>query len=224
MCLPIFGKKDKLKKEDLIRRTQTLHHYVHKYFNITNRLLEILNTHLNQSPSPAVSANERTSIEENLARVRDVMHMIIEVSRREDRDVRKSIGPALYQQIAFSGVSLKEKAAVIKNLHQDTLGLLGNVFGPLVTVHLAHSDLGSVMPPAEQHESQPVLSLALGDLVQSRARITELLSEPGNQQKSLDEALELVEDALSVLKPLCDSYNDILSEVEAYVTILSENM
>jgi len=224
MSLPIIGKKDKLKKEDLIRRTQTLHHYVHRYFNITNRLLEILDTHLNQSPSPEISADERVSIEENFARVRDAMHMIIELSQREDKHVRKSLEPALYQQIAFSGVSLKEKAAMIKNLHQDTLGLLGNVFGPLVTVQLAHSDLGSVMPPAELHESQPVQSLALGDLVQHRARITKLLCGPGKQQKSLDEALELVEDALSVLQPLCDSYNDILSEVEAYVTIISENM
>ncbi|ROL51225.1 Retrotransposon Gag-like protein 6 [Anabarilius grahami] len=222
--LPIFDKKDKMKKEDLIRRTQTLHHCVHKYFSITNRLLEILNTHLNQSPSPAVSADESESIEKNCARLRDVMHMITEVSEREDRHVRKSIEPAVYQQIALSGVSLKDKAAVIKDLHQDTLGLLGNVFGPLVTVHLANSDLGSVMPPVELHESKPVLSLALGDLVQSSARITEHLCEPGNQQKSLNEALQLVEDALSVLKPLCDSYNDILSDLEAYVTIVSGNI
>ncbi|XP_067283492.1 single-pass membrane and coiled-coil domain-containing protein 3-like [Pseudorasbora parva] len=222
MSLPIFGKKDEAKKEELIRRTQTLHHYVHKYYHITNRLLDILNTHLNQSPSPAVEADERVSIEKNCTRVRDVMHMIDELSQREDRHVRKSIDPALYQQIALSGVSPKDKAAVIKDLHQDTLGLLGNVFGPLVTVQLAHSVLGSVMPPVEQDKA--ILSLALGDLVQSRPRIPELLCGPGNQQKSLHEALGLVEDALSVLKPPCDSYNDILSEVEAYITIISENI
>uniref|UniRef100_A0A672K7N5 Uncharacterized protein n=1 Tax=Sinocyclocheilus grahami TaxID=75366 RepID=A0A672K7N5_SINGR len=224
MLSVIFGKKDESKKEELIRCTQTLHHYVHKYFNITNRLLKILNTHLNQSPSPAVSADECESIEKNCTRVRDVMRLILDVSEREDKHVRKSIDPSLYEQIAFSGVSLKDKAAVIKDLHQETLGLLGNVFGPLVTVQLANSDLGSVMPPLEQHEFQLVLALALGDLVESSARITELLCEPGSRQRSLDEAVVLVEDALSVLKPPCDSYNDILSEVEAYITIISENI
>ncbi len=217
-----FGKKDELKKEELIRSTQTIHHYMHTYFNITNRLLEILNTHLNQSPSPGVEANEGESIEKNCARVRDVIRLILDVSEKENKHVRKSIEPSLYDQIAFSGVSLKDKAAVIKDLHQKTMGLLGNVFGPVVAVRLANTDLGSVMPPVKQNEFQPVLSLALGDLVQSSARITELLCRSG--EKSLDEAVQLVEDALSVLKPPCDSYNDILSEVEAYVTIISENM
>ncbi|KAL0195213.1 hypothetical protein M9458_008785, partial [Cirrhinus mrigala] len=216
--------KDELKKEKLIRSTQTLHHYVHKYFNITNRLLVIFNTHLEQSPSPAVSADECESIEKNCTRVRDVMHLILDASEREDKHVCKSIEPALYDQIALSGVLQKVKAAVIKDLHQETLGLLGNVFGPLVTVQLANSDLGSVMPPVEQGELQSVLSLALGELVQSSARISELLCKQGNQQRSLDEAIVLVEDVLSVLKPPCDSYSDILSEVEAYVTIISENI
>ncbi|KAL0151506.1 hypothetical protein M9458_053158 [Cirrhinus mrigala] len=224
LSLPSFAKKDELKKEELIRSTQTLHHYVHKYFNITNRLLVIFNTHLEQSPSPAVSADESESIEKNCTRVRDVMRLILDASEREDKHVRKSIEPALYDQIALSGVSRKVKAAVIKDLHRETLGLLGNVFGPLVTVRLANSDLGSVMPPVEQCELQSVLSLALGELVQSSARISELLCKQGNQQRSLDEAIVLVEDVLSVLKPPCDSYNDILSEVEAYVTIISENI
>ncbi|KAL0149354.1 hypothetical protein M9458_055392 [Cirrhinus mrigala] len=224
LSLPSFAKKDELKKEELIRSTQTLHHYVHKYFNITNRLLVIFNTHLEQSPSPAVSADESESIEKNCTRVRDVMRLILDASEREDKHVRKSIEPALYDQIALSGVSQKVKAAVIKDLHQETLGLLGNVFGPLVTVRLANSDLGSVMPSVEQRELQSVLSLALGELVQSSARISELLCKQGNQQRSLDEAIVLVEDVLSVLKPPCDSYNDILSEVEAYVTIISENI
>ncbi|ROI37403.1 hypothetical protein DPX16_5085 [Anabarilius grahami] len=216
-----FGGQDELKKEELIRSTQTLHHYVLNYFNITNRLLEILNTHLNQSPSPAVKANERESIEENFARVRDVMYQILDVSEKENKHVQKE-KPDLYNQITFSGVSLKDKAELIKDLHQKTMGLLGNVCGPVVAVRLANSVLGSVMPPVKQNEPQPVLSLALGDLVQSSARITELLC--GSGEKSLDEAVQLVEEALSVLKPLCDSYNDILSEVEAYVSIISENM
>ncbi|RXN24086.1 single-pass membrane and coiled-coil domain-containing 3-like protein [Labeo rohita] len=224
LSLPSFAKKDELKKEELIRSTQILHHYVHKYFNITNRLLVIFNTHLEQSPSPAVSANESESIEKNCTRVRDVMRLILDASEREDKHVRKSTEPALYGQIALSGVSQNVKAAVIKDLHQETLGLLGNVFGPLVTVRLANSDLESVMPPVEQCELQSVLSLALEELVQSSARIGELLCKQGNQQRSLDEAIVLVEDVLSVLKPPCDSYNDILSEVEAYVTIISENI
>ncbi|RXN04044.1 single-pass membrane and coiled-coil domain-containing 3-like protein [Labeo rohita] len=224
LSLSSFAKKDELKKEELIRSTQTLHHYVHKYFNITNRLLVIFNTHLEQSPSPAVSADESESIEKNCTRVRDVMRLILDVSEREDKHVRKSIEPALYDQIALCGVPQKVKAAVIKDLHQETLGLLGNVFGPLVTVRLANSDLESVMPPVEQCELQSVLPLALGELVQSSARISELLCKQGNQQRSLDEAIVLVEDVLSVLKPPCDSYNDILSEVEAYVTIISENI
>ncbi|XP_051754859.1 single-pass membrane and coiled-coil domain-containing protein 3-like isoform X2 [Ctenopharyngodon idella] len=222
MLSAFFGKKDELKKEELIRSTQTLHHYVHKYFSITNRLLEILNTHLNQSPSPAVSENENESIEENCARVRNVMGLILDVSEKENKHVRKSIEPALYERIAFSGASLKDKASLIKDLHQKTMGLLGNVCGPVVAVQLANSDLGSVMPPVEQNGFQPVLLFALGDLVQSSARITELLC--GSGEKSLGEAVEVVEEALSVLKPPCDSYNDILSEVEAYVTIISENM
>ncbi|XDV33710.1 hypothetical protein PO909_004015 [Leuciscus waleckii] len=224
MLSVFFGKKDKSKKEEMIRSTQTLHHYVHKYFNITNRLLEVLNTHfILESPLPAVEANESQSIEENCARVSDAMRLILDVSEKENKHVQKE-GHDLYNQIAFSGVSLKDKAALIKDLHQKTMGLLGNIFGPVVAVRLANSDLGSVMPPVEQKTIQPVLSFALGDLVQSSARIIELLCEPGNQQKSLDEAVELVEDAVSVLKPPCDSYNDILSEVEAYITIISENM
>ncbi|XP_073694055.1 single-pass membrane and coiled-coil domain-containing protein 3-like [Garra rufa] len=223
LSLPFFDKKDELEKEELIRSTQTLHHYVHKYFYITNRLLVILNTHLDQSPFPTVLADESESIEKNCTRVRDVMRLILDACEREDKHVRKSIEPALYDQIALSGVSQKVKAAVIKDLHQETLGLLGNVFGPLVTVRLAKSDLGSVMPPVEQC-GQSVLSLALGELVQSSARIIELLCKQGNKQRSLDEAVELVEDVLSVLKPPCDSYNDILSEVEAYITIISENI
>ncbi|KAL1250899.1 hypothetical protein QQF64_018695 [Cirrhinus molitorella] len=222
MLSVLFGKKDDLKKEELIRSTQTLHHYVHKYFNITNRLLEILSTHLNQSPSPAVVANESESIEKNCARVRDVMRLILDVSEKEDKHVRQSTEPALYEQIAFSGASLRDKAAVVKDLHQKTMGLLGNIFGPVVAVRLANSALGSVMPPVEQNEFQPVLSFTLEDLMQSSAKISVLLCRSG--ENSLDEALQLVEDALSVLKTPCDSYNDILCEVEAYVTIISENM
>lgn len=188
LSLPFFGKKDESKKEELISSTQTLHHYVHKYFNITNRLLKILDTHLEQSPFPAISAAESKSIEENCASVRRVMHMILDVSERKDKHIRKSIKAALYGQIS-TGVSLKVKAAVIKDLHQETLGLLGNVFGPLVAVQLANSCLGSVMPPVEQHEFQPVLSLALGDLLQSSKTITQLLCKSG--EKNLDEAVEL---------------------------------
>ncbi|RXN21714.1 single-pass membrane and coiled-coil domain-containing 3-like protein [Labeo rohita] len=222
MLSALFGEKDELKKEELLRSTQTLHHYVHKYFNITNRLLKILNTHLNQSPSPALVANESESIEENCGRVRNVMRLILDVSEKENKHVRKSTEPALYERIAFSGASLNDKAAVIKDLHQKTMGLLGNVFGPVIAVRLANSDLASVMPPVEHNKFQPVLSFALGDLVQSSARITVLLCRSG--EKSLDEAVQLVEAALSVLKPPCDCYNDIVCEVEAYVTIISENM
>ncbi|XP_043085175.1 uncharacterized protein LOC122331729 isoform X2 [Puntigrus tetrazona] len=221
MLSVLFGKKDELKKGELIRSTQSLHHYVHKYFTITKRLLEILNTHLNQSPCPAVEANEGESIEKNCARVRDVMCLILDVSEKENKHVQKEKHD-LYEKITFSGASLKEKAVMIKDLHQKTMGLLGNVFGPVVAVRLANSDLRNVMPPVEQHEFQAVLSLALGDLVQSSARITELLCRSG--EKSLNEAVQLVEDVLSVLKMPCDSYNDILCEVEAYITILSENM
>ncbi|XP_051539544.1 uncharacterized protein LOC127432469 isoform X1 [Myxocyprinus asiaticus] len=211
------------KKEELIRSTQTLQHYVHKYFTITSRLLEILSTHLEENITP-VSANECESIGENCARVRDVMRMILEVSERKDKHVHKSIESALYEKITFSGASLKDKAAIIKDLHQKNMGLLGNTCGPLVTVQLAKSDLGNVMPPVEHQEFQPVLTLALGDLTQRSKRITELLCGTECQQKSLNKAIQLVKDAVTVLKPPCDSYDDIVCEVEAYVTIISEHI
>ncbi|CAM4639735.1 unnamed protein product [Leuciscus chuanchicus] len=217
-------RKDKSKKEEMMVHTDPPPLCVQILQHHQQTLLEVLNIHfILESPLPAVEANESQSIEQNCARVSDAMRLILDVSEKENKHVQKE-GHDLYNQIAFSGVSLKDKAALIKDLHQKTMGLLGNIFGPVVAVRLANSDLGSVMPPVEQKKIQPVLSFALGDLVQSSARIIELLCEPGNQQKSLDEAVELVEDAVSVLKPPCDSYNDILSEVEAYITIISENM
>lgn len=209
--------------EELIRSTQTLQHYVHKYFTITSRLLGILRTHLEEDIA-LVSANESESIEKNCARVRDVMSMILQVSERKDKHVRKSIEPALYEQITFSVASPKDKAAIIKDLHQKNMGLLGNTCGPLVAVLLAKSDLGNVMPPGEHQNIQPVVTMALGDLVKSSKRITELLCGPESQQRSLDEATQLVKEAVSVLKPPCDSYDDIVCEVEAYVTIISEHI
>ncbi|KAI2647686.1 Single-pass membrane and coiled-coil domain-containing protein 3 [Labeo rohita] len=210
----LFGKKDELKKEELIRSTQTLHHYVHKYFSITNRLLEILNAHLNQSPSDAIEPNESESIEKNCARVRNVMQAILDLSESENKHVQKEKHD-LYSLITTSEMSLEDKAKQIKDLNQKTMGTLGEMFGPVVVVRLANSDLMNAMPPVESRES---LLLTPGDLVQSSAKITKLLSKP----ESLDDALQLVQDALFALTERCDSYNDILCEVEAYVAILSE--
>ncbi|XP_073717654.1 single-pass membrane and coiled-coil domain-containing protein 3 isoform X2 [Misgurnus anguillicaudatus] len=218
------GKEDESKKEELIRSTQSLHHYIHKYFNITNRLSEILNTQMYQN-IPAVSANESESIEQNCVRVRHVMSQILGLCEREDKLVQKSIEPAPYEKIAFSVGSLEEKAAVIKDVHDENMGVLGNVFCPLVTVQLARSNLTDVMPPVELLKSQPVSSFVLlGDLEQSSKLITKLLCGSQNHQTSLDEAIQLMQDLLSILRPPCDSYNDILCEVEAYVKIISKKM
>lgn len=218
------GWRDEPKRERLIRSAQTLQHYLQKYFSITNRLLGILNTHLDQSVFPTVSANEQESIEENCARVTDVLHKIIDVSETENKHVRKSIDPAVYAQIAAAGVSLKAKAALMKDLHQKTLGILGNILAPVVTVKLVNSDVRSVMPPVEQTALVPVLHLTLADLIQGSAEISRLLRRPESPRNNLDEAAELVEDTISVLKPPCDMYDHIACELEAYVTIVSENM
>ncbi|XP_055073960.2 single-pass membrane and coiled-coil domain-containing protein 3-like isoform X1 [Misgurnus anguillicaudatus] len=219
------GKEDESKKEELIRSTQSLHHYIHKYFNITNRLSEILNIQMNQNILPAVSANKSESIEQNCVRVRRVMSQIIGLCEREDKLVQKSLEPALYEKIAFSVGSLEEKAAVIKDVHDKNMGVLGNVFCPVVTVQLARSNLTDVMPPVELLKSQPVSSFVLlGDLEQSSKLITKLLCGSQNHQTSLDETIQLMQDLLSILRPPCDSYNDILCEVEAYVKIISKKM
>ncbi|XP_057202524.1 uncharacterized protein LOC130561906 [Triplophysa rosa] len=220
----VLNREEVSKKEELIRSTQSLHHYVHKYFDITNRLLEILNTHMEQNVSPAVLPNENESIEHNCARVREVMHLVIDVCEKQDKKCKKS-DPVLYDKIAFSVASLKDKAKVIKELHENTMGLLGNLLCPLVTIHLAKSNLESVMPPVEQLKSlKSSPSFVLGDLEQSSKRITKLLCGPQNQQKTLDEVVLLVQGLLSILRTPCDSYNAILSRVEAYVTIISERI
>lgn len=215
---------DQPKRERLIRCAQTLQHYLLKYFSITNRLLEILNTQLDQSEFPTVSANEQESIEENCARLRDVLQKIIDVSETEDKHVRKSIDPAVYEQISAAGVSLKDRAALMKDLHQKTLGLLGNTLAPVVTVRLVNSDVRSVMPPVEHTALVPVQHLTLADLTQGSEEISRLLCRPENSGDNLDEAAELVEEAISVLKPPCDMYEDIVCELKAYVSIVSENM
>ncbi|XP_073669604.1 uncharacterized protein [Paramisgurnus dabryanus] len=219
------GKEDEYLKEELIRSTQSLHHYIHKYFNITNRLSAILNTQMNQNNLPAVSANDSESIEQNCVRVRQVMSQILGLCEREDKRVQKSVEPALYEKIAFSVGSLEEKATVLKDLQDEKMGVLGNVFCPVVTVQLARSNLTNVMPPVELLKSQPVSSFVLlGDLEQSSKTITKLLCGSQNHQKNLDEGIQLMQDLLSILKPPCDSYNDILCEVEAYVKIISKKM
>lgn len=219
----VLNREEERKKEELIRSTQSLHHYVHKYFDITKRLLEILNTHMEQNVSPAVLPDENESIEQNCARVREVMYQIIDVCEKQDKKCRKS-DSVLYDKIAFSVASLKDKAKVIKELHENTMGLLGNLLCPLVTIYLAKSNLESVMPPVEQLKSLSSPSFVLGDLEQSSKRITKLLCGPQNQQKTLDEAVLLVQDLLSILRTPCDLYNAILSRVEAYVTIISERI
>ncbi|XP_055073881.2 uncharacterized protein [Misgurnus anguillicaudatus] len=221
----LFGKEDEYKKEELIRSTQSLHHYIHKYFNITNRLSEILNTQMYQNILPAVSANDSESIEQNCVRVRRVMSQILDICEREDKHVQKSLEPALYEKIAFSVGSLEEKAAVLKDLHDKTMGVLGKIVCPLFTVQLARSNLRDVMPPVELLKSQPVSSFVLlGDLEQSSKTIIKLLCGSQNHQTSLDEAIQLMQDLLSILRPPCDFYNDILCEVEAYVKIISKKM
>lgn len=217
-----LGKEDESKKEELIRSTQTLHHYVNKYFNVTNRLLEILNTHMEQKICPAILANENESIEQNCARVREIMFQILDVCEREEKHC-KSIKPDLYEKIAFSIVSLKDKVTAITELHENTMGILGNVLGPLVTIQLARSDLRNVMPPVKELESLSVSSFVLGDLVQSSKNITKLLCEAENQKKTLEEAVQLMQDLLSILREPCDSYDDILTEVEAYVNIFKKH-
>lgn len=219
----ISNRDGESKKEELIRSTQSLHHYVHKYFDITNRLLEILNTHMEQNISTAVLPNENESIEQNCARVKKVMYLILDVCEQQDKKCRKS-DPALYDKLAFSVASLNDKAKVIKELHENTMGLLGDLFCPFVTIYLAKSHLESVMPPVEQLKSLSSPSFVLGDLQQSSKRITKLLCGPQNQQKTLDEAVLLVQDLLSILRTPCDSYNAILCRVEAYVTIISEKI
>lgn len=208
--------------EQLIRSTQTLHHYVNRYFTITNRLLIIINTHFGENYS-SVSADESKSIKDNCALVRETMSMILEVSKREEKKILKIIDPDLYDKIAFTGVSLKDKAAAIRDFHADKLGVFGNVFLPLVAIQLAKSDLENVKPPTEEHDL-PILSLKLGDLVKSSRSITKLLCEQRSQQTDLSEDTQLVEDAISVLKPPCDAYSHIAGEVQACVKVISENI
>ncbi|XP_016403063.1 single-pass membrane and coiled-coil domain-containing protein 3-like [Sinocyclocheilus rhinocerous] len=209
------------KNEQLIRSTQTLHHYVNRYFTITNRLLIIINTHFGESYS-SVSADESKSIKDNCAIVREAMSMILEVSRRKEKQIRKIIEPDIYDKIAFTGVSLKDKAAVIRDFHADKLGVFGNICLPLVAIQLAKSELENVKPPTEEHDL-PILSLKLGDLVKSSKSIAKLLCEQ-RQQTDLSEATQLVEDGISILKPPCDAYSHIAGEVQACVKIISENI
>lgn len=210
------------KTEQLIRSTQTLHHYVNRYFTITNSLLNIINTHFGESYS-SVSADESTSIKDNCAVVRDAMSMILEVSKRKQKQILKIIDPDVYDKIAFTGVSLKDKAAVIRDFHADKMGVFGNIFLPLVAIQLARSELENVKPPIEEHDL-PILSLNLGDLVKSSKSITKLLCEQESRQINLSEATQLVEDAISILKPPCDAYSHIAGEVQAYIKIISENI
>ncbi len=208
--------------EQLIRSTQTLHHYVNRYFTITNSLLKIINTHFGESYS-SVSADESTSIKDNCAVVRDAMSMILEVSKRKQKQILKIIDPDVYDKIAFTGVSLKDKAAVIRDFHADKMGVFGNIFLPLVAIQLARSELENMKPPIEEHDL-PILSLKLGDLVKSSKSITKLLCEQESRQINLGEATQLVEDAISILKPPCDAYDRIAGEVEAYIKIISETI
>lgn len=210
------------KNEQLIRSTQTLHHYVNRYFTITNRLLNIINAHFGENFS-SVIADENKSIKENCAIVRDAMCTIIGVSKREEKHILKIIEPDLYDKIAFTGVSLKDKAAVIRDFHEDKLGVFGNIYLPLVAIQLAKSELENVKPPTEDLDL-PILSFKLGDLVKSSESITKLLCERESRKINLSEAVQLVEDSISILKPPCDAYDDIAGEVEAYVKIILENI
>ncbi|KAL1273535.1 hypothetical protein QQF64_026349 [Cirrhinus molitorella] len=205
--------------EQLIRSTQSLHHCVNRYFTITNDLLNIINTHFGENYS-LISADESKSIKENCAIVREAMSIILELSKREEKKIRGIIEPDIYDKIAFTGVPLKDKAALIKNFHADQLGVFGSVLLPLVAIQLARSDLEIVKPPNEELDL-PVLSLKLGDLLKSSKSITKLLFERESQQTN---HTQIVEDAISVLKPLCDAYNHIAGEVQAYVGIVSENI
>ncbi|KAK2910792.1 hypothetical protein Q8A67_002925 [Cirrhinus molitorella] len=189
------------------------------YFTITNDLLNIINTHFGENYS-LISADESKSIKENCAIVREAMSIILELSKREEKKIRGIIEPDIYDKIAFTGVPLKDKAALIKNFHADQLGVFGSVLLPLVAIQLARSDLEIVKPPNEDLDL-PVLSLKLGDLLKSSKSITKLLCEQGNQQTN---HTQIVEDAISVLKPLCDAYNRIAGGVQAYVGIVSENI
>lgn len=210
------------KNEQLIRSTQTLHHYVHRYFSITNKLLNIINTHFGESFS-LVKADDSKSIKANCAIVRDAMCTIHEISKKKEKNILKIIEPDLYDKIAFAVVSLEEKAAVIRDFHADKMAVFGNILLPLVAIHLAKSELENVKPPTEEHDL-PVLSLNLGDLLKSSESIAKLLSERGSRRTNLSEAKQLVEDAISILKPPCDSYDAIARKVKAYVKIISENI
>ncbi|XP_043085614.1 uncharacterized protein LOC122332375 [Puntigrus tetrazona] len=210
------------KTEALVRSTQSLHHCVTRYFTITNRLLDIINTHFGENFS-SVSADEGKSIIYNCAVVRDAMTAILEVSKRKNNQILKLIDPGVYDQIAFAGLSPKDKSAVLRNFHEEKLGVFGNVFLPLVAIQLSRSELENVKPPTEEHDL-PALALNLGDLVKSSKSVAKLLRERESPGTELGEATQLVEDAVSVMKPLCDAYEDIAADVEAYVKIISHNI
>ncbi|KAG6922545.1 hypothetical protein G0U57_002083 [Chelydra serpentina] len=173
--LSLFSGVEREQKR-LIRASQSLHDYTHRYFSATNAVLGILNQHLYTEFTP-IKVRENLSLHQNFTflmnRVQEI-HAAVELT---DRHVQKNISRPLYDKITLYHTSLQEIGVIIRDFHMASMGIFGSICGPITSVLLRHGNLPENLESAVQLlKASPVLTLQVANLLLSCSEIAMAIS------------------------------------------------
>lgn len=164
-------------KERLIGACQNLHDLVYLYVSSTNTVFRLLNAHLGTN-FPIMPVKENFSIKQNLQLMISALKQMQAMVEAKDKDVRGSISHSLYAKIADPTISLQDKIAAVKELHENYKGVVENITGALVAVMLKHSNFPDTIESGiHQLLSSPALSLQVSELLVDYADVVKILRQ-----------------------------------------------
>lgn len=175
--LSLFYGTDR-ERQRLVRVSQALHDSLQGCILATRTLLHLLSQHLDTSVD-LESVGGDVPVGQSLEHLLWAAREIHAAAEQTDRHVQKNISRELYTRLASPYSSLQEKAAIVRDFHQATMGIFGSVGGPVVAVVLRNAGLPERLEAAlREAEASPVLRLPVNDLLLGSEEIARALSTP----------------------------------------------
>nr|XP_014425852.1 uncharacterized protein LOC106731549 [Pelodiscus sinensis] len=216
--LSLFYGTDR-ERQRLVRVSQALHDSLQGCILATRTLLHLLSQHLDTSVG-LESVGGDVPVGQSLEHLLWAAREIHAAAEQTDRHVQKNISRELYTRLASPYSSLQEKAAIVRDFHQATMGIFGSVGGPVVAVVLRKgADAPPGAPPAGPPQSSPVSGTGLVQTLQGY--LPEAVTGC-RARNAVMAATGHLEEARQALAPACKSFQLLAVEAEVYVGLIAE--
>uniref|UniRef100_A0A8C8REP0 Single-pass membrane protein with coiled-coil domains 3 n=1 Tax=Pelusios castaneus TaxID=367368 RepID=A0A8C8REP0_9SAUR len=211
----IFFPDNPKRREEVVRLHQCLVDCMDSNFYITNRLIELLNTHLGCKITPIEMKKDGT-IKENCEIFIYTMNKIQEVLQGIDEELKKKLEPSLYQKLHDVTESDTTKMSIIKSVAHLITGFAGSAALGIV-VKLCLNKVASLTMSRLVTIMAKIGVSAIGLVVGIAAGLTiELILSAiigAIERDQLEKAIQELEGHLKEFKPASKEYYETILTV-----------